>query len=247
MKRPEAGGFWGSGLLTPIPANAINSNPIWQTPERIAAAGTMWANSIQPYTKNYDIEGVQGLGTKSHSADATGYQPGVAVKSSMLTMNGLMHCVSSSEVVAPSTAILAWCGLGNQNVKGRAISNPGLDCRAAADCHFNPGARPSSDAASSAPVYVLGFPPSADASPSWIFDKTAPVIRADTSAKSMGIGTKVSPAVHNWPSVTSDPWAQVDTGGYALSYWPCGTGHTTGNPKWDAVNYPCYFRPDRTE
>ncbi len=240
-RRPDGAFTWGSGLLHPCPENVINSNPIWQTPARIAMAKTMWANSCQPYMKNYDLMILTGAPNKVNAADASGFQPGVKPNMTSMTMNGLMHCYPAGSVTSPSLAVLLWPGTGKQNMVGRVWSNPSLLCGASNGCQFNPGALPGELATDTAADYVLG-----DGTTSWVYGQRMPIVRTDTSVKTVPVGTHVATAAA-WPNVTDDPWAQVSATGTPISYWPCGTGHTAGNPKWDTYNYPCYFRPDRTE
>ncbi|RYG47512.1 prepilin-type N-terminal cleavage/methylation domain-containing protein [bacterium] len=234
----RAAGTWRWNTVHPTPSGTVNSGG-WDSPEVIAQTNTQWANSIQPYIKNWQL--YEAVGAGEYSYDAT-FSPTIAPAKTNLTMNGLFHKLGSGTIQSPSLVPILWPGAGKVNMKGRSFANPSLDCQAAGDCNFNPGAgsQPGGSAGGAS------FLNPGDAS-AWLYGKSIPVVRADTSAKNINIGLKIAPAAHEWPAINSDPWAQVTASGQPRSYWPCGTGHTVGNPKWDAVNYPCFFRPDRTE
>jgi prepilin-type N-terminal cleavage/methylation domain-containing protein len=239
-KRPDGALTWGAGLLHPFPANVVNSNPVWQTAARINMAQSMWANSITPYTKSMDLLQADGMTTDS-SNDPT-FEPGVTPGISEMTMNGDLHAYPAGGVVSPSVAVLLWPGTGNINIKGRAWSNPALQCGTSPTCQFTPNGLPGSQATGTDGMYYYSTSESV-----WMYGKQAPIVRTDTSVKSVPIGTAVAPAQLNWPSILSDPWAQVTSTGFPNSYWPCGSNFTTANPTWDTYNYTCYFRPDRTQ
>jgi len=245
-KRPEApGSQWGTGLLHPAPANVVNSNPIWQTPARIAMAGNCWGNSVQPYMKSYELTQLPGAAQGSVESS---FQPGTTPQLTNMTMNGLLHNYPTTSVTNPSLAILLWPGSGKLNILGRTWSNPALDCGTSSTCQFNPGAYSNSTLDGAYGTNTAVFFRFDGVTSCWIFDKKTPMVRTDTSVKTVAIGTAVAPNQLQWPSILSDPDAQVDANGVPLSYWPCGTNHRTSDPHWDgAFNYPCYFRPDRLE
>lgn len=243
-KRPDGAGMWGVGLLHPAPANVINVNP-WNTTARIEMAKTMWANSIQPYSKNYQLMELPGAAVVSVAGDVYNGTPALT----SMTMNGLLHTWSATAIDSPSLVPLLWPGTGKANIRGRAWSNPALNCTAAPGCIFNPSGRPASDGGEQYSGYDGGVFFRYDGTIScWIYGQRAPMVRTDTSTKVMPIGIKVDPAYHQWPDVNTDPDAAVDGRGVPLSYWPCGPGHTKNTPSYPATGlYPCYFRPDRTE
>jgi prepilin-type N-terminal cleavage/methylation domain-containing protein len=246
-KRPESpAGLWGIGLVHPAPTNAIVG--VWQTPERIAMAATVWGNSIQPYAKNYGLMELNGASEFVNAADvATGFQPGVSPALTSMTMNGQMHTLSSSSVASPSVGVLLWPGSGKINMKGRVWANPSLNCGSAPDCLFNPGGPPSSSVGNAGYdgdiMYVNNPNPTV-----WVYGKRAPIVRTDTSVKVVPFGTHPSTAPAAWPNILDDPWAAVTASGAAQSFWQCGPGFTTQTPVWQpGANYTCYFRPDRTQ
>lgn len=138
-KRPESpAGLWGVGLIHPFPADNVLAAP-WQTPERIAMAQTSWGNSVYPYVKNTGIYQVNGLRDAVAAGDT--YKNKDAKVN--LTMNGLLHTLSSSAVNSPSIVPMLWPGQGDVNVVGRHSANPALNCGSSFDCQFNSNGRPS--------------------------------------------------------------------------------------------------------
>jgi prepilin-type N-terminal cleavage/methylation domain-containing protein len=242
MKRPETGGAWGIGLLTPCPADVINVAP-WNTTARIDAAKTIWGNSIYPYTKNRQLMELGGAVTVAVAGDIYNGTPAMT----NMTMNGLLHTYNASGIDAPSLVPLLWPGTGKANVKGRVWSNPALNCSTGDTCVFNPSGLPD-PAGEGLAGYSGGVFYRYDGTiTAWIYGQRAPMVRTDTSVKVVPVGIKVTPAYHAWPDVTTDPHAEVDARGVPLSYWPCGAGHTKTTPNYSGTLYPCYFRPDRTE
>lgn len=233
----RADGTWRWATVHPTPAGVVNTGG-WDAPLIVEQTKASWANSLYPYVKSWPL--YDAAGTQEFSYDAT-FTPGITPAKTTLTMNGLFHKLNASSVEAPSIAVLAWPGSGRASVKGRSFANPSLNCGSATDdCHFRPGA-----AASSAGFGGALFTNPGDLS-AWLYDKSIPMVRTDSSAKSVQIGLMIQPNFHQWPNILSDPFAAVTPTGQPRSYWPCGTGHTPSNPRWDTVNYPCYFRPDRT-
>jgi prepilin-type N-terminal cleavage/methylation domain-containing protein len=243
IKRPESPtGAWGIGLLTPTPANVIDVNP-WNTQIRVDASKTIWTNSIYPYTKNYQLMELGGAVTLAIAGDVYNGTPAMT----NMTMNGLLHTYSASGVDSPSLVPLLWPGTGKANVKGRSWSNPALNCSTGMSCVFNPSGLPDPDGEGLAGYDGGVFYRYDGTVTAWIYGQRAPMVRTDTSVKVVPVGIKVTPAYHEWPDVNSDPHAEVDARGVPLSYWGCGAGHTKTTPGVNGTQYPCYFRPDRTE
>ncbi len=238
-RRPAvSGSTWANGVVTPVPEDNLPLDAIWSTPERIAMAATIWANSCYPYMKNRDILEVKGLVDDAIAGDV----PKVKTRAN-LTMNGLMHGYSQTAIAAPSTAILLWEGAGNQNVVARAFSTPALNCGNADDCKFSPNSYASSAGVGTDIFYVT-----TSAMKVWTWSRhRSPMVRTDSSAKSAPIGTVIAPKfIAFGDGILSDPWAEVNTDGTAAGYWPCSFD-ANNNVIQNGKDYVCYFRPDRTK
>lgn len=240
--RPE-NGTWGVGLLHPVPANVVN-DAVWSTPGRIAMAEVFWANSLQPYMKNYDL-----------LQNPVGNQVGIAtdvftagVKPSLVGMNfnGFFHSLNSSSVNNNAAAIAFWA-VQKINIKGRGFSTPALVCSGGAvgapvPCLFNPGGNPDGTTTGNpSGNYVFDFTNSV-----YLFGKKGVYGRADTSTKTGAVGTAVSPQFVAWGGKLLDPWAAVNVGGTPSSLWQCDSTFN-GQANYPVGNYWCFFRPDRSE
>jgi prepilin-type N-terminal cleavage/methylation domain-containing protein len=238
-----------TGVLVPFPYNdgeVASGNPIWQTPARQSMAQATAANSIQPYTKSYAIEDIQGLSVGSLSNRTFPGGTFAAPLPFSLSFNGDLHRFSTTAVTSPSIAILAWDSQGNESISGLAGSDPYLNCgNTFDDCMFNPGHTSSAVMATSGPADLLydgaNYP---NYSPVAFSNKRGPFVRTDTSAKSLPQGSASYPNYVSPGGAWSDPFAEVN--GPKGYYWPCSdpstvdvTGATT------STDYTCYFRPDR--
>ncbi len=215
---------------------------------------TFWGNSVYPYTKSYALNAFAGV----TSADAGVVQgPGAPKPEDIgVTYNGLLSTMSSSSVGNPSVVPILWPGLGKQNLKGYGWVNPMLDCgtpgrtpaslRAGETCQFNPGG--PANAYTSDPLYPgvqIGFTDATgNMASAWIYGQGTLIVRTDTSAKFQKIGSAANVANNN---PFGDPWAVYsDNAGT-----PTGDSYyctaTDGAASATNPNYPCFFRPDRTQ
>lgn len=242
----DVNGTWYNGYIVPSPANvnvSWNSAPTW-----VAGAQNYWGNSIQPYCKNYDI--LSGGPNMVTLAGDSPFAPGVTPTPGGLTMNGDMQLLSSSEIPAPSSAVLLWGGLGNESVKGRVDTQPQLDCTGVATgaaCKFNPSAMPGGGQGWGDVAY-LG--PDSSWTP-WMWGKTVPVVRMDSSAKSRMVGTVYNQSASD-TTVNYDYWNDPYNSVYpyppygdAVGYWGCNVGDDSNSDV--QTNYWCFFRPDRVK
>jgi prepilin-type N-terminal cleavage/methylation domain-containing protein len=237
----NASGAWQTQTLIPIPANSLPNDPNWNTAAAIQSASVFSANSIQPYMKNY------GLFELSGKRDVVGNATDVPVAPGKMGLmyNGLFHGYNASGVQSPSIAVLAWPGLGDQNIKGRGLAMPYLNCGTPnMPCQYAQGAPPQATFTDSGCGSGTGDCAFAgwDASSSfWVYSRQMPVVRTDTSAKSVNPGTVIEPAFTSDPWGT--PWANVTATGGGFQNYECSPdGDTTQNHQ-----YWCYFLPDRTQ
>ena len=236
-------GTWLPGYLVPTPGDSLLSGG-WDTAGARAITANSWANATHPYRKSYDL--LVGGDNKVELAGAT-YSAG-RPPAQGLTMNGFMNQLSTTEVASPSLAVLMWGGQGNTSIYGRTTASPELACGTTngVDCRFNPGGMPSGQAGTNGTAfYTLGQP----SFKPWMWGKSVPIVRSDSSAKSRNIGVQVN-ATSAGPynqDVWNDPYAAVypsATSGYSRQTYGCNTGDDSNSTI--AVSYWCYFRPDRT-
>ncbi|RYF38901.1 MAG: hypothetical protein EOO38_24115 [Cytophagaceae bacterium] len=213
---------------------------------------THWINSTQPYRKNYAITTINGapvFGTVSGNTKAP--------ELTSLSMNGLLSTLPSSGVQSPSVVPMIWPGQGRLNLNGRTSTNPMLDCgapsrdptslRLGMECRFNPGGppNPANTTTSVAALYRTNY--EGIGVPQYtVHGNGTVIVRTDTSAKFIKIGSGTPTAFNNNPY--GDPWAAYTT---ATSGVPTGNyyGCTTQEGARSVTNpsYPCFFRPDRTQ
>lgn len=225
-------GAWRVNFITPFPYNAVLGGG-WDNPVAEDAVRSLWADSTQPYVKNMDILAYPGTPEVTTAGET--FNPAVRAGKTTLTMNGLLHAYSGTAVESVSIVPLMWAGMGNRQLKGRSFSNPYLACTGNTSCMFNPSGAPS-------PGGTIGSNRTTFNS-AWIYSKGSPVVRVDSSAKHVRMGTAVAPAIVNgWES---DPHNQVSATGQPVGGWRCGPDFvivTANGPD----SYHCWFRPDRT-
>ncbi|RYG24739.1 prepilin-type N-terminal cleavage/methylation domain-containing protein [bacterium] len=242
-----ASGRYLQGYLVPTPAGAVTG---WTSANAVASANLFWTNTLQPYTKSYNLQ--EGGPNKINIGDT--FPAGAPTPAlSGLTFNGLMQHLSITEVNSPSVAVLLWGGTGNTTYKGRGSANPDMTCDntpVGQACRFNPSGMPDGTTASGVAwgsatygAYGGGYTP-------WTWGKTVPIVRADTSAKSRRVGI-VENRTADDPRANydywNDPYANVypDGGDYGFGYFGCNTGDDTDSDV--PVYYHCFFRPDRVK
>jgi prepilin-type N-terminal cleavage/methylation domain-containing protein len=246
----RAAGTYRYGTVHPTPAGVVVGGG-WDVEPVISETRTQWANSTQPYIKNWDM--YKGSTQTSVKIDAA-FTPGMTPADVGLTMNGLLHAWSATAVEMPSTVPLMWSGVGNTSLLGRSAANPSLYCPGSAECRFTPGGQAQADngtTGNQSQFYGYGnFAPSYKV---WSYNGTiqgggVAIVRADTSAKLTRAGTVLGPAQFHQTAVT-DPYAYVSTAGapQGFAYWATTNGDCsdTSAANTSTYRYVCYFRPDR--
>ncbi len=236
------GGGIGSAtwnVIHPIPFDWKTSD-VWDTPFRRSQNQTYWANSMQPYMKNWDIMDGTGFTKVRSTADAADFAGAMrrAPATQHFTYNGLLHTLSTSEVALPSKLVMFWSGNGNRGREGRAISNPNLRCDFAGTvgdipCRFNPTAPPYSGGSSSGWAWFWGT-----GGQCWVYGNGMNASRTDTSAKFFRVGPKNVLAPNYITDYYGTPFANIDAQGNPLTMWGCTISGAT-------ASYSCFFRPDQ--
>lgn len=226
----SSAGVWSPSLVADFPSD-------WRSATSFDGRHTYhWVNATYPYIKNDQLLVLEG-GDKTTFATAADF---AAARrpwwTTGITMNGLLHNVSSSEINEISRLTLFWYGRGKHNYEGYATSQPTLRCSTADTCHFNPSGMPDSGPANTF-GHVFGTIPAAQGGTRsyWVFSQGMIFARADSSAKFQKIGTN-GPGTAQ--SVT-DPFAEYLANGVPSSRWNCRLGSAT-------TGYWCQMRPDFT-
>ncbi len=199
----------------------------FSTEPRLSQDATHWSNSIQAYSKSYEI--YEGAGMPKFRAAIADY--GTPVRkwaNSAVTFNGLLEAQGTSAIALPSRLSLVWQGQGKGNYEGFAISNPTLQCPTAnSPCSFNPGGPTQSGGSSGSAWFGLY-------SSAWVYGKGMHFVATDTSAKFVKMGGTANGTTQN--RSVNDPFAVYNTQGNPISIWNCALG--------SAPAYSCFFRPD---
>jgi prepilin-type N-terminal cleavage/methylation domain-containing protein len=226
----------------PVPHDwKLASGDYWTTPEGRQQASEQWANALQMYVKNWGIYDDTGFTKTRNAADATDFAtPNRSAASVSLIYNGLLHTMSSSEVVNPSIVPLFWNGLGKGAYEGRTMANPQLRCDSTtpeASCRFNAGGVPQAGATGGYAWFWIADPAS-----TYVFGEGMNFSFTDTSAKFRNVGRRTGADTSGEPNRNyyGSPWAHIRDDGRPLSMWGCTS---TGS----AVSYSCFFRPDKDQ
>jgi len=220
----------------PIKAGWNNPAGIWTQ----AMAEVQWANSTEPYRKNYAILEMSGspLTAAPTTLSSGAPNPGARARASW-TMNGLLNNLSTTEIGAQSTTTLLWPGHGNANFDGMAYTNPALLCtNTAVPCRFNATGSANGGAASGWQGNQLWYAWDFNQDYTfWVYGKSIPMVMTDSSAKVRQVG---SPPLQWNNNFFGDPWQMYNAQGIEWGYYGCYAPGTSSGPI-----YPCFFRPDR--
>lgn len=209
----------------------------------------LFANSIQPYQKNYQVMAAEGgqalsvIGVNYATATRT-------VADNSFTMNGFAGMASNSEVAEPSRNPLVWQGLGKTKIKGFTFANPQLNCggavTTATPCRWGSVNSyawfwPSGQTPALYDAYGTNANSRANA---WTYGRGMIFVHADSSAKFRSIaGVRDAVTWNNSAaSPTNDPfnrYANDQNGAFPVSMLGCDP---TGGTNFLA----CYFRLDAT-
>jgi prepilin-type N-terminal cleavage/methylation domain-containing protein/prepilin-type processing-associated H-X9-DG protein len=214
----------------PIPYNWKATDAVWSLPDVMTENQGYWANSLQPYVKNWGIYDDTGFTKTRNAADAADFavvnKPAQPASIS-LTFNGLLHALSSNTPTNPAIVPLFWSGMGKSALEGRSYSNPVLACGGtAADtpgCVFSPD---------DGPGYTWLWNGSSSA---FVFGRGSNMVYTDGHAKFRNTG---SPGVLN-TNYYGAPFANLDANGAPTTMWGCKRTATS------TKSYSCFFRPDK--
>jgi prepilin-type N-terminal cleavage/methylation domain-containing protein len=180
----------------------------------------LFANSMQPYMKNYQLAEVPGPGELAVGT----YSPQNKVPAyNTYTMNGVASMMSQSEITQVSGYPLFWMGMGKHRVKGYTFANPQLAC----------GSIPATTPCRWGSVTTTAWYWPTATSSAWVYGRGMVFLRSDTSAKFKNVGAVTDGVTWNNSSAnpTNDPFNRYTAGGVPVSMLVCSGA-------------ACYFRPD---
>lgn len=201
----SVGWMWNYNHAVPA-----NWRPLGGGDHRLPGYAVHWANSTQPYIKNYQLLGCpSGAEVRLNVPDYN--TPNAPWANVSYTFNGLLMAYAQAGVNTPSKLPLLWEGRGKVKVAGFALTNPALRCEGMGPCTYQPWS-------SSCSSNVTGgrsamFTPSGTM---WVHTGGANFVAADGSAKWRRLGAAITP--ENTDGNT-DPYTGYDASGVPGSYW----------------------------
>jgi prepilin-type N-terminal cleavage/methylation domain-containing protein len=220
---------------TPVPYN-------WRPPHQAGSMryeiGTQqWANTTQPYIKNFDMYKCPSTtSTRLAGLDAEYAAPVVKPVNVSYTYNGLFHQYALAGVPFPSDAVVMWEGRGKVAFEGFALNNPVLTNCTTVGCTYKP--RPNRN--------DCGGTSAADGGTSgwfgmtntiWLHGKVQNWLYADGHTKARnGLGSVIStdPATNSNPTdARTDPFTGYNSAGLPNFGWTCGGHMIHFNPDKD--------------
>jgi prepilin-type processing-associated H-X9-DG protein len=199
---------------------------------------TGWANSIQPYLKNYAIYNDPVQVVQAYPGEAPYLlQTNVPYGTSNYTFNGLLSQYSGTAVAAPSKLISFWSGFGTLSIPGESIAIPNMKCPNPNEpCAYRP---PAPNCAAStdngatsttiSPNVSWGIPTVYTA---WMYGKGMNYAYADGHVAWHPIGANINIPTGG-TDYKLDPWGNYTSSGYGLGQWAEQDGC-----------HPLLFRPD---
>jgi len=216
---------WAWNFNQYVPHDFTNGTGDSFGPDRLRSSPAAWANTIQPYTKNYGIYEGPGLPNVSGGGVSSAQVlPGKTRANVSYTYNGLLMAYGASGVVTPSKLPLLFSGRGKANVIGGSLANPALYCNEAnLPCTYVPFKNGCSSARNGEQSAMFVLSGSA-----WVYTKGSNFALCDGSAKFRLLGAQLSPQ-NTDPA--RDPYTGYDSRGFPGYYW------------WDGC-HAWLFRPD---
>jgi len=182
----------------------------------------VWANSTQPYIKNYGILRCPSTAeVRSGIARFTYGSPLRPPIPTSYTFNGLLNSYSQAGVASVSTLPMVWEGRGKAAMLGGTLQNPLLTCaNPAQPCTYVAQGGSGVNGGTGGAFGIDGS--------IWIHNSGANFLMADGHAKWRRLGAQLSPQNTNW---NVDPYTGYNAQGIPGFLW------------WNGF-HPWLFRPD---
>jgi prepilin-type processing-associated H-X9-DG protein len=210
---PQLGWMWNYDFALPH-----NWPPSWGAAD-IEGDSQAWANSTQPYTKNYDLYAcASGVDFRSPGYASEYNNPRVPWKNMSYSYNGLLHSYPQAGILTPSRLPLLWEGLGKVKYAGFGLTVPALVCdNPNAPCQYQPrGTNCAEGNGGQSGFFQLGDNGEATFGTAWVHNGGMNFAAADGSAKWKRVGAQVSPALTDG---NNDPFSRYDSRGFPNAYW----------------------------
>lgn len=214
----NVGGVWLTTFWHMVP-------PDWSSAtshQAVIGSPFVWANSTQPYVKNYQVlrcpsasEVRSTIARFTYSAQlkqpiATSY-----------TYNGLLNSYSQAGMVAPASLPMIWEGRGKAAMLGGTLQNPLLNCpNGNQPCTYVAAGGSAVNGGTGGAFGIDGT--------IWIHSNGANFVFADGHAKWRRLGAQLDPAATDW---NVDPYTGYNAQGIPGFLWTNGF-------------HPWLFRPD---
>ncbi|MFY9235149.1 MAG: prepilin-type N-terminal cleavage/methylation domain-containing protein [Fimbriimonadaceae bacterium] len=200
-------------------------------PARLEASPSSWANTTQPFIKNYELLASPGVPQKS-GGGVSNAAPGTKLPADVsYTFNGLLQSYTSTAIASSARLPLLWNGRGKAKIKGGALSNPALICNQAnLGCVYIPASTGCGAAnGTSGAMFLLS-------GTMWVYAKGANFAFADGHAQFRRLGAQTttsgsSPDGSPFTDYKVDPYTGYDPQGFPAFFWSDGC-------------HPWLFRPD---
>ena len=234
--------------IHPAPSGAIGAG--WEDPIIVSQVNSVWHMAVQPYMKNWQL--LNSPNQNSITLAGEVFTNTVPAQEIGVTYNGFLNTYNATAVNNASVVPLIWLGTGNLKIRGRAGSNPALNCgTTTGDCRFNPGGGAHATAAAGNQSLFFGYGGFSGSYRIWAFGGNQNgggtiVGRVDSSAKYQRVGIVAPPSVN--VNATVDPYAQYTNNGSGFTYYATNDANCaqiTGANTGTGFTYACHFRPDR--
>ncbi|MFY9234746.1 MAG: prepilin-type N-terminal cleavage/methylation domain-containing protein [Fimbriimonadaceae bacterium] len=229
----DATGLWLWNFNHYVPANyptGAGGDTVYG--QRIVASPSSFANTTQPYIKNWDLLASPGVPQKSGGGVSLATVGTIQPVDVSYTYNGLLQSYTSTAIASPARLPLLWNGRGKAKIKGGALSNPALRCpQTNLGCVYIPAASGCSSSVNGqrSAMFVLS-------GTMWVYAKGANFALADGHAAFRRLGAQTtttgsSPDGSPFTDWRVDPYTGYDPQGFPGWFW------------WDGC-HAWLFRPD---
>lgn len=187
--------------------------PTWssqQTHPAVIGSNFIWANSVQPYVKNYDVLGCPSSATRNLPQARFTYSSPLAKPAKVsYSFNGLVQSYPLAGINAPASLPILWEREGKQSPLGGTIGQPALRCQNAdAACVYNTSC---TDSVNGGTGVMFG-----PVTTQWVHQKGQNFTFADGHVKYRVLGMQLAPANTDG---NVDPSSGYDQNGVPATYW----------------------------